>query len=264
MTKLRKLQLAELQLLQELDRICRKHGINYHLTSGTLLGAIRHKGFIPWDDDLDVAMLLDDYVEFCNICKDELNVKKFFLQTMDTDPYHRYIFAKFRIQNTLCVRKKQEHMKHHHGIYIDIFPLYPVPQGIFLFKIFAKIVTKCKTILWSPVGAVSEKKYKIYSLIPKKIPKKTIDFLVSRCKKSIFVSSLGCPSFLKVRRLASDCQDLVEGEFEGQNFFIPANYDALLKSFYGNYMILPPKHKRQGHHPAAMIDFGNILKGDNP
>jgi lipopolysaccharide cholinephosphotransferase len=83
-TTLRDVQKVQLEILLEFDRICRKHGLKYLLFAGTLLGAVRHKGFIPWDDDIDVCMLRGDYERFLTVCKDELSAE-LFLQTTDTD-----------------------------------------------------------------------------------------------------------------------------------------------------------------------------------
>lgn len=265
MTELRKLQLHQLEMLRELDKICRKHDIKYHLSAGTLIGAVRHKGFIPWDDDVDTEMFFDDYLKFVEVCKTELDENKYFLQTMDSDPYHRYIFAKLREHNTLCVRKGQEHMKHHHGIYIDVFPLYPAPKNKVLFRIFSSIISVCKTILWSPVGSVSEEspsrrvRYKIYSSIPKNIPLKIIKVLVSLCKNDVYSASLGCPVTQGLQRNKRDYVERIEAEFEGCKFFIPANYDKILRQIYGDYMKLPPENKRTGHHTSTKIDHGGFM-----
>lgn len=83
---LRKMQLIELEMLLELDRICRKHNIIYFLSAGTVLGAVRHKGFIPWDDDLDTRMSRSEFEKFCKVCETELDTSRFFLQTDKTDP----------------------------------------------------------------------------------------------------------------------------------------------------------------------------------
>ena len=281
MNELRKLQLVQLELLRKIDHICRTHGIQYYLTEGTLLGAVRHKGFIPWDDDIDIEMPLEDYKKFCKICELELDKSKYFLQNMENDPNHRYIFAKFRRQGTLCVRKGQEHMSFHQGIYIDIFPLYPVPTTKTAYKIFSFIIARCKTVLWSPIGAVSEKQpfmrliYKILSKAPKKVPEKIIFCLISKCSGEL-VHYIGVPAFGNNKILSKRLKFVkehnlmkalkkwepsgsIELEFEGYKFFVPQNYDYRLTFTYGDYMELPPVSERIGHHQAAIIDFGDAL-----
>ena len=91
--QLRKLQLTELELLVEFDRICRKNNIVYILGYGTMLGAVRHKGFIPWDDDVDVFLMRDEYERFCDACEKDLDKEKFFLQNWETDIYFNSGYA---------------------------------------------------------------------------------------------------------------------------------------------------------------------------
>jgi len=276
--ELRKLQLTQLSILKEVDRICRKYDIKYYLTAGTLLGAVRHKGFIPWDDDLDIGMSYTNYKRFCEICKTELDNNKYFLQNLENDPHHLYIFAKLRLQNTLCVRKGQEHLGFHHGIYIDIFPTYPMPESNFLFHIYAFIIARCKTIMWSPVGAVSERNpllkfiYKILSKIPKKIPQRIIYNIISKCN-SKNEASLGTPSFGKInlhkqRKKEANIQGslstifnnlqvskVMEMEFEGYKLYTPINYDFILKYYYNDYMKFPPQNEQYGHHNLVELKF---------
>ena len=126
---LRKLQLTELELMIEVDRICRKSNIKYSLDGGTLLGAVRHDGFIPWDDDADIMMSRTEYDKFYDACKNELNKEKFFLQEFRTDPEYRWGYSKMRKNGTVFLRKGQEHVKCHTGVCIDIFIFDEVPDN---------------------------------------------------------------------------------------------------------------------------------------
>ena len=280
---LRKLQLVELDLLREVDRICRKHKIRYYLIGGTMLGAVRHGGFIPWDDDVDIEMPHIDYKRFCEICKTELDHEKYFLQNMENDPHHRFIFAKFRRNNTLYVRKGQEHMGFHQGIYIDIFPSYPVPSTRIAFYIYSFVIARCKTIMWSPIGAQSEEStflrivYRLISLIPKRIPKWIIFKIVGMCKGEI-AHIIGAPYFGNNKLLhermwrVSDRHNLVdvmdklqssvtiEIDFEGLTCYAKGNHDYMLTFMYGDYMDLPPESERVGHHYATTLDVGNVFE----
>lgn len=132
--QIRRLQLVELDILLELDRICRKYNINYFLCGGTLLGAVRHKGFIPWDDDVDIGFLRVDYERFCKVFAQETDLNKYFLQTWKTDKNYRWSYGKIRRLGTEYVRSGQEHMKYVSGISIDIFPYDYLPFDLQLQK----------------------------------------------------------------------------------------------------------------------------------
>ena len=110
-----------LKLLRELDRICTKYDIPYWLDGGTLLGAIRHGGFIPWDDDIDVAMLRNDYYRFLEVAKTELR-DDIYLQTRETDSDYPMFFAKLRDKYSTFHEPMYERLKCHKGIFLDIFP----------------------------------------------------------------------------------------------------------------------------------------------
>lgn len=125
--QLRRLQMVELDILLELDRVCRKNNISYFLCGGTLLGAVRHGGFIPWDDDVDVGFFRDDYERFCQVFPKEANSSRYFLQTWKTDKYYRWNYGKIRRLGTEYIRAGQEHMKYKTGISIDIFPYDYLP-----------------------------------------------------------------------------------------------------------------------------------------
>ena len=117
--ELHKLQKIEIELLQEVDRICKKCGIHYNMVGGTMLGAIRHGGHIPWDDDADIGFLRAEYEKFRRACKTELDTKRFYFQDIrDTDGY-RWGYGKLRRKGTKFVRLGQEFMPYEQGVFID-------------------------------------------------------------------------------------------------------------------------------------------------
>ena len=131
---LKKLQETQLEILDEIVRICEKYGLHYFLMFGTLIGAIRHKGFIPWDDDLDIGMPRDDYDKFMEVAKTELD-ERFYLQNSDTEPRYWLSFANVRKNNTLFDEASLAKMPEdiHKGIFVDIFPLDYVKKNSGLF-----------------------------------------------------------------------------------------------------------------------------------
>ena len=126
-TTLRRIQLRLVDILVEIDKICRKHDINYWIDFGSLLGAVRHGGFIPWDDDIDVAMPTDDMHRFLEIAPKELP-DFLFLQTRETEPNFRRTLRRVRDNNSLFITKNEDFTKEYHkGLYIDLFEVVPYP-----------------------------------------------------------------------------------------------------------------------------------------
>lgn len=259
---LRKLQLAELEMIVEVDRICRKHGIKYSLDGGTLLGAIRHKGFIPWDDDADVVMTRAEYEKFSKACKEDLNTEKFFLQDFSTDPEYRWGYSKMRKNGTVFIRSGQEHGRWNQSVNIDVFVYDNVPDNKLIrpFHLF-----RCYCIrkgLYSEAGKVDAPNaflrtwYKLVNKIPREHWIKAIDKLAARTNKhkTELIRHITYP-YRKACRygLPRECfDDYIEVDFEGYKFMGFKKYDLYLTTLYGDYMTLPPVSERKTH-PASEI-----------
>lgn len=259
---LRRLQLSELDILIEFDRVCRKNNIKYCLGCGTLLGAIRHNGFIPWDDDIDVWMIRAEYEKFCEIAEKELN-SDYFFQNWINDPYFNSAYGKIRKKGTEYVRIGQEKMKYKTGIYIDILPLDNLPDQYWArFRMIVK-AWALRKLTYAKAGSMCEKKivkrfmFFVLSLYPIERAKKQFKQLLSQYndKDTLYCKCLGDVNFNPHWR--DDFNELIEWEFEGHMFFVPSRYDSLLKNNIGiNYMELPPMEKRKPHADASYIDFG--------
>lgn len=259
--QLRQLQLIELEMLKELDRICKKCNIRYTIIGGTLLGAVRNGGFIPWDDDADVAMLRSEYEKFCQVCEIELNKEKFYFQNMDNTHGYRWGYAKLRRKNTLFLRENQEHMPYEQGIFLDIFPIDGTPDN-YLLRLFHEFRCFCvRKILWSEVGKKAEKNkikkllYQLLSKIPEEKVKIAYRKLIlkhdSETTKIVRTLTFPAPKKLRgyYRRWFAETALI---EFENENFYGVKDYDGWLSYEFGNYMQLPPKEKQKAH-PVSKI-----------
>lgn len=254
--QLRKMQLTELDMLVEFDRVCRKYNIKYIIGSGTLLGAVRHKGFIPWDDDADVEMLREDYEKFKRISND-LDEDICYFQCHDNETEYLWGYGKLRHTNTVCVRGGQERAKWRTGIFIDVFPVDDIPKNIVGQRIQDVCCFFIRKIIYAHIGKDSAKGIKkgIYSILAK-IP-------VERAHRYLkkFISKSNNTSDNNVRGLMfplmkEQKEDEYWGfsknfylerelyEFEGYKLFGPKDYDDYLRKSYGDYMVLPPKDKR--------------------
>lgn len=251
-----------LEMLIEFDRICKKNNLNYQLYSGTLLGAIRHQGFIPWDDDLDISMLRNDYNKFLEVCKNDLD-SKYFMQTCFTDPGYLMQFGKIRKNNTIYLEKNSAECDMHHGIFIDIFPLDAVIphtlKGKFqrnsLFVLNRLNLTRVKTICRDTDNCICKvmrfiPHYFMY-LIPRSFIAKLQGKICCMCnndKNIEYVSHLtngsGIKRYNRFTVKKSYYDDLIEVKFEGNKFPVPRDYDQVLLSMYKDYKNLPPIKER--------------------
>ena len=264
-SQLRRQQLRMLDILLEVDRICKKHHIQYWLSSGTLIGAARHKGFIPWDDDLDIEMLWPDYQRLMKILPKELP-DTMALQWLDTDPNYYFFYAKVRdrrsyLEENNCYDRPWKEK----GIYIDIFPFYKQPLWIHLLSEKAqghvyKIMRRSSEVQEfrsTGVQGVPRDFWKVklitrfnrYLLFP------LLRGLCSLCS----LPSLGGTGGNIIRetyglgipyhdpRHMEDILPLTETEFEGHLLPVPHDMHAALTLKYGDYMRLPDIDKINLH-----------------
>lgn len=230
---LRKAQLRMLEILIDFDKVCKKHDIKYWLSSGTLLGAVRHGGFIPWDDDLDIDILEDDYLRLLPILQKELG-EKYFIQNRKTDRNFINNFTKIRDRHSYIVETQAMTSRYaNHGLFIDIFPLNrsikPFQRICGSIHYFCYLLS-CKGDLMHILSRFFTNC--MYACI---IP---LFRLFTGFSKSNFVYHTYGSHFYVGRNL-KNILPLTEIDFEGYKFPAPGNCDGYLSDMFGNYMTLP-------------------------
>lgn len=271
----RRMQLIELDLLKEFDRVCRLHNIPYVITDGTMLGAVRHNGFIPWDDDADVCMLREDYERFKKEAMIDLNPDLCFFQDNTTDPFYRWGYGKLRRVGTEHVRVGQEHLKCKTGIFIDIMPYDDIPKSLIGQLVQNFYCYCCRKILWSEVGKKNTKGFKrvwfsLLSHIPIEQVYKFLSLYTNRSRNDspnrvrllLFIP----PGREYTKKPLNDrygmtkkwIKERSEFVFEGIKVYGSRDYDDFLTWKYGDYMRLPPEGQRKGHAQVSYIDFGGL------
>jgi len=251
-------QFALLQLIKEFDRVCRKLDIPYFLFAGTLLGAVRHQGFIPWDDDLDVIMNRSDYERFLQQAPEVLD-KDFFLQAEFTEHWPMF-FSKLRLQGTTCLEKYiPKDPKLHRGVYMDIFPCDKAYDSQLLRKLqfCASKVVIAKGL--DREGYVTDSRAKkLFMAFCRLLPMKPFCRLVKGPKKAgKFVHSFlgGASRYAKSVYPAKVFENRQHLPFEQHTFSAPAQYDELLTILYGDYMTLPKEEDRKCKQHAMLVDL---------
>lgn len=259
----RKMELSELQKLQvkvmkELHDICAKHNICYYLIAGSLLGAVRHGGFIPWDDDIDIALMRKEYEHLKTILIKELDPEKYFLQCYDTDIDYKPALMRLCIKNTIQDNPKFYHLKCKKHSFIDIFPIDNVPSGNIARKIQAFLIKNTdrlqETILY---GCLNVKQYstakKILYRLVSCIPFAFLRWAKENCMKIYSNQDTEYVACMQ-SHYSYDRQTMHRSiygtptlyKFEDQMFFIPEKHLEYLEKLYGeNYMKIPPVEKRE-------------------
>ena len=260
-----KAQQIMLEILLEIHRICEDNNLIYWLDAGTLLGAIRHKGFIPWDDDCDISMPRKDYNKFLAIAQEYLP-NNMFLQHKGTDKKYPENFAKVRMLGTELIEHDEDGTEDYcHGIFVDIFPYDRYDYEWFMnwMKWLNGIRSKKGKYKKGSIKRTFVSLYvNVILFIPLQISYIAKKFFIKN--KSIICSKEGmfftyglecCP--IRMTKI-DDILPVCKGQkiFEGYDFCIPNNSDAVLKNNFGNdYMILPPIEKRGTHAKRIVINI---------
>ncbi len=262
---LRKLQLVELEILKEFDAFCKKHDLKYSLYAGTALGAVRHGGFIPWDDDVDVYMERNEYNRFLELWEKE-KVDGYYLQGTNKPDYSGLNHSKIRKDRTVLASFEQMKEDCHHGIWVDIFPLDKVPtdkkkRKKFLFKAKLRMVytrgvpfKKGSFVLRliSKILLIPSRKRQLK--IRNKLEKQIIDGYKDLNSGYEYISLAASENF-NMFFPAKVVEELSTINFEGEEFAVSKNYHEFLTLIYGDYMKLPPEEQRVCKHNPEVLEL---------
>ncbi len=271
------LQKVQLDLLKEFIRVCEKNKLTYYLFGGSCLGAIRHQGFIPWDDDMDIAMPRPDFDKLMKLGHEFPD--PFFLQNIRSDKHYVYSFAKLRNSNTTYIEYAYSHCRMNHGVWIDIFPLDGMSKRIGKKEIkslkplliwagfcFAYCGHQVRSIRWDK-HFFADLGLDIVGILffPWNIANWMTKCL-ERYEKRIpwhKATLVGPYETAYLNQEALPPQVFGEGipaKFEGLDVKVPSDYHAYLSHIYGNYMKLPPIEKQIGHHVHNGLDLNTPYK----
>lgn len=251
-SKMKHVWAIQLEMLKELDRVCEKHGLRYYADSGTLIGAIRHKGYIPWDDDIDIVMFRKDYQKLLRIADSEFHYP-LFLQSVYSDVKYVRGLSKIRNCETTAIDKVDLNKPFNHGIFIDIFPLDSVPDNDFVLMIWCRKIKLIRQLLrnWAyfepancsnPVESIV--RFSLKAAVDKIGYKKVYRYLEKTCSRynrkhtkrvSYVAYSFGKKKHIWNKALFRKSHKV---PFEFMEINIPDGYDERLKTEYGDYMVM--------------------------
>lgn len=265
-----------LELIDEYDRVCRENNLRYFLTGGSLLGAIRHNGMIPWDDDIDVAMPREDYEMLRQIANDKFS-QDFSYITNNIDSEYFLCYAKlFHNKTTLVELQDPFYLG---GVYLDIFPIDGLPSNKFLRSIHYKRFYYWRNMSYivARESSVSTNKNPIKAFcatIRNSIYKKifSLSYVLRKCDRiaskysfdnSDMVVNFGGAWGQREITYRSYLVNRVEHSFEGRMLMIPKGYDEFLKTLYGDYMQLPSIENRISHHRYFYLNLNRRVSKED-
>lgn len=262
---LRQLQLVETEILRYVDEFCSRNNIEYSLYAGTQIGAVRHGGFIPWDDDIDILMRRNEYEKFIKAWHSAEH-KDYFLENIETNKRCNNNHTKIRKNNTVFMYPDDVPNNMHQGVWIDIFPFDKV-KNTFWAKNYIKIWSLIR-IATARVGLNREKDTKVVRVLKsafRLLPQAPKLWLNKKSNKAVAkykdLNENYLWADLSIARLkpkyfsAEILNDITKTNFEGYEFSIVSDCDTMLKKIYGNYMELPPEKERVCKHNPIEVKF---------
>ena len=266
---LSKLHTYILKIATEIKRLCDKHGLDYFLIGGSLLGAVRHKGFIPWDDDMDIGLLREDYERFLQVCKTELG-DDFELITAESVENFGLPFCKIQLKGTALLEENAPHYNCGNGIFVDVFPIDKIPDSA-----LGKKIHKTESAFFR-IALLKKCGYSIENTTKPTLKRRIIYAYADIHSKQYLVKKMTRVATKHNRRNTKICYntgtsysyakevfptellscDLQELPFEGVLFKCPQHPEIILEMLYGDYLSLPPEEKRYNRHGITAIDFG--------
>ena len=269
--ELRKLQLIEFDILKKFKEICDKHRLTYYLIGGTLLGAVRHKGFIPWDDDVDVSMPRPDYIRFIDIAQSQLS-DPYGVVTKEIDESFKHPIARV-INKRISVETAYTKNPQVNYVSIDIFPMDAMPENKvhYFFRKYHILLRRWLFIIseFNDLANQTKDRYGLEKMIFTLVAKLKLERIFNSMKqfrtyhkvlskysyeKGRYVGQLLGGYKFKYMMEREVYEPGKELEFEGELFRVPENYDALLRNLYGDYMTLPPEDQRDKHKSTVLYD----------
>lgn len=238
-----------LQIAIEVDRICKEQGLKCSLYGGSVIGAVRHNGFIPWDHDIDMAMPRKDYDKLIKYMKKNPNEKIFF-SCYQTEKRYPNSWGKVRLNGTVFQEKELEPIKElHNGVFIDLHPIDNIIPCFLKLQVKMAMFWSCVGKAKSNIYAGSNKKirfYKMFSWLPYGVINAFRSFSMKMFKHfpTKYVYKVAHPNNGIYPIPRCTFEDLIEHQFEDVKLNIPRNYDEFLRKRYGDYMQIPPESKR--------------------
>lgn len=250
-----KIQEAAKEILKAFHDVCEKNQIKYSMAYGTLLGSVRHKGFIPWDDDIDVFMVRSEYERFRAVFNDE----RYELLDWDIDEKYPYLFPKIRKKDTVLIENNISDINYNIGVYIDIFILDEAPTGVR--ACFKKVEFTVKYKLYRLSVLNDSQLNSAFRLAAKPLKRGTLYHKLAKKCSDVYKKEKGC--FLRDASMPDKSMYLKKEEmdrlslvaFGEESFWGSDNYDEILTRFYGKYMELPEEEDRVSNHSFYKIEL---------